>query len=117
MAKHENRTIKISGGTFTGPTNVAAGDITVGSVRQEVRLADLRAALEAHRAELIAAGGDDGEKVRGRLERLDEELAEDEPDADVVRGGWRSLAKLLTGAGAAAEAAKKIAELVQALFP
>lgn len=117
MPKHENRTIKISGGTFTGSTNVAAGDITVGSVRQYVRLADLRAALEAHRAELITAGGDDGDKVRRRLDRLDEELAEDEPDADAVRGDWRSVAKLLTGAGAAAESAKKIAELVHALFP
>jgi hypothetical protein len=116
MAKHENRTIKISGGTITG-SNIAGGNITHGSPRTGPQPEEIRKQLKLYREEFVRAAGEQGDQVRRRLDRLDDELAEDKPDADAVRGGWKAVAKLLTGAGAAAESVKKIAELVHALFP
>ncbi len=104
------------GGTITR-SNIAGGNVTQGSPRIGPQPEEIRKQLKLDREEFVRAAGDQGDQMRRRLDRLDDELAEDEPDADAVRGGWTAAAKLLTGAGAAAESAKKIAELVHALFP
>lgn len=110
----DHRAMTIYGGTFTGST-VANGNVhqTIINHSQGAQLLQLRNELRAHRDELVAAGGP---RVADRLDEIDAELASGEPDPEIVRGGWRSIGKLLTGAGTAAENLKKITELIQQIF-
>jgi hypothetical protein len=45
-----------------------------------------------------------------------EELDAPEPDADVVRGGWKSVLKALDVGARAAESVTRITDLVSSLF-
>jgi hypothetical protein len=107
-----SRDIHITGGTFDR-SMFANGDIYA-SIAGDTQntLADLRGLLREHRAELAQADP----RVAGRLDQLTEDLAEREPDPEAVRSGWRNIAKIVAGAGVAAESAKQITELVQQLF-
>jgi hypothetical protein len=106
------RTFTISGGTFNR-SMLANGDIH-GAAISETRytVEDLRSLLEERRAELIQASS----RVEPRLTQLTEDLAEPDPDPETVRGGWKAIAKIVTGAGVAAESVKQITDLVQQLF-
>jgi hypothetical protein len=116
----ENRSIKITGGEFS-KSAVAAGDIRQTFVKRSRvdnadLLAELRAELRSHRAELIRLAGAKGSRVARNLDEIDEEIAELEPNAQAVRNGWETVTRLVTGAGGAAESLTKIAELVRSLF-
>jgi hypothetical protein len=111
--------ITIAGGTFTGSA-VSAEHAEVhnaGPVSQ-VTVGDLREALRAYRDEIVALGRDDAERTRvaGRIEQVVEELEAPEPDADVVRGGWKSVLKALDAGARTAESLTKVTDLVTALF-
>jgi hypothetical protein len=111
--------IRVSGGTFTGSA-VGIGQTAVhnsGTVAQ-VTLGDLLEALAARRDEIVALGRDDADRrrVAGRIEQVVEELDASEPDADVVRGGWKSVLKALDVGARAAESVSTITDLVSSLF-
>ena len=110
--------VTVTGGTFTGSA-IGNGRVEVhnGPVSQ-VTVGDLREALRAHHDEIVALGRDESERrrVAGRIEQVVEELEAPAPDADVVRGGWKSVLKVLGAGAAAAEGLTKVTDLVTALF-
>ena len=110
--------ITVSGGTFTGSAvSNEHAEVHTGTVSQ-VTVGDLRAALRDHRDQIVALGRDDDERrrVAGRIEQVVEELEAPEPDADVVRGGWKSVLKVLDVGARTAESITQITDLVTALF-
>jgi uncharacterized protein YfaP (DUF2135 family) len=111
--------ITVTGGTFTGSalSNEHAEVHITGPV-SPVTVGDLREALQAYRDDIVALGHDDAARARvaGRIEQVAEELETTEPDADVVRGGWKSILKTLDASARAAESLTKVTELVTALF-
>lgn len=113
----ENRSITISNGTFI-KSAIAGGDVkqTINEGSRHSRAAELRTELRRHRDELIRLAGTKGSGVAHNLDEIDAQLASPKPDPDIVRGGWKSVARIVTGAGSAAESFSKIAELVHSLF-
>ena len=117
-AEMKSNKITVSGGTFTGSAvSNEHAEVHTGTVSQ-VTVGDLRAALRDHRDQIVALGRDDDERrrVAGRIEQVVEELEAPEPDADVVRGGWKSVLKVLDVGARTAESITKITDLVTALF-
>lgn len=108
--------ITVTGGTFTGSA-VGIGRTEVHNAGA-VSVGDLREALRAHHDEIVALGRDDAgrRRVAGHIEQVVEELEAPEPDKDVVRGGWKSVLKVLGTGAAAAEGLTKVTDLVTALF-
>lgn len=110
----ENRSITISGGTFTG-TNIASGDVTVVRDSPRATVGSLREEIRRHRAEIVELAGDKGEPAGRALDDLDGELADPEPDKEIVRGRWKSVLKLLSDGAAAATSVSTIAGMVTTL--
>lgn len=110
-----NQSITISDSNFPGINNVSNGPITVVRDSPKATVGDLRGELRRHRAEIVELAGTQGPRAERALDHLEQELADPEPDKDVVRGGWKSVTKLLAGGAAAAESVTKIAELVRTL--
>jgi hypothetical protein len=79
---------------------------------------DLRSALAGSRAEIVGLGRDEAEcrALATRIDQVAEELATAEPDGDIVRGGWKSILKVLDAGAAAADSVSKITGLVSSLF-
>jgi hypothetical protein len=121
MAKRRDTSITIGGRADLRGVNVGGRDVihTVASPGATVAVpsTDLREALRRGRDELVRLGGDRGPDIDALLADLRSELAKKEPDATVVRTRWAGITSLLTGAGAAAESIRKIAELVHSVFP
>lgn len=90
----ESRSITISGGNFTD-SNVASADIIDNRNARGVTIGDLRTELGRRRAEIVDLAGENGSRAGRAVDDLDEELADPEPDQDVVRGRWRSVLKPL----------------------
>ena len=110
--------ITVSGGTFTGSA-VGIGHVTLqnSGTSSQITVDDLRQALRSHHDEIVALARDDVERARvaGRIEQVAEELDAAEPEADVVRGGWKSVLKALDVGARAADSVAKITDLVTGL--
>lgn len=116
----ERRSIRISNGKFEKSV-VATGDvyqthIEKSRVDTDDLRTELRAELRRHRDELIRLAADKGPLVKHDLDEIDHQLAEPKPDAGAVRSRWKTVTRLVTEAGGAAESLTKIAELVRSLF-
>ena len=109
--------IRITGGNFT-QSAVGIGSIYQHNTAEQATAGDLRSALAEGRAEIIALGRDDTDRVRlaHGLDQVQEELAASEPDADIVRGGWKSVLKVLDAGAAATSSVVKISEFIRSLF-
>jgi hypothetical protein len=114
----DNR-MTITGGTFTRSA-VGVENVHVHNAggEQHLTVDDLRAALAAGRADILDAARDDMARkaLASRVDALSEELEADEPDGEIVRGGWKSVRKLLETGAQAAETITKITDMVGALF-
>ena len=114
-----DKRITVSGGNFSGSA-VGIGDVRVHNIggTHQVTPYDLRSALAASRAEIVALGRDDAEcrTLANQIDQVTQELTAAEPDGDIVRGGWKSALKILDSGGAAADSISKITDLVSSLF-
>lgn len=119
MASESNR-IEITGGTFTGSA-VGNRDVRVTHVHgaREVAIGDLRATLAAERAGIVGLGADQEQRSRlsSGVEQVEDELRTEQPDGDVVRGGWKRVLRVLDGAAAASGSVGRISQAIAALFP
>lgn len=119
MADRARNRISISGGSFHQSA------VGTGSIRQTnyggpdgVSVDDLRSLLADARGELLALGRDDQERatLAQRVDQVESDLSEPEPDPDIVRGGWKSVLKVLDAGARASESISKITDLVAGLF-
>lgn len=119
MTESGRSRISISGGTFHQSA------VGIGSVRQNnvsgsggASTEDLRSLLTELRGHIVALGRDeqDRDAIARRVDQMKNELSEAEPEADIVRGGWKSVLKVLDAGARASESISKITDLVGALF-
>jgi hypothetical protein len=115
-----NNRISITGGTFTGSAigNEQVQVTNTGGVEQ-VTVEDLRSSLAEAREEIIGLAEDPDQRSRLRVQvaQVEEELRADEPDGDVVRGGWKRVMRVLDGGAQASESVAKIWQAISSLFP
>lgn len=109
--------ITITGGNFT-QSAVGIGSIHQHNDARQATAGDLRSALADGREEIVALGRDDAEQARlaHGVDQIQEELSAPKPDADIVRGGWKSVLKVLDAGAAATASIVKISELIGSLF-
>jgi hypothetical protein len=100
----------IQGSTFTNGHNYSSVD------HGGADLAKLRELLREHRAELIRLGGTRGERVQSRLDEIEEELEDHQPDKPAVQSAWKSLLKALQGGATAAKSVSTINDVIRSLF-
>jgi hypothetical protein len=114
-----SKKITVSGGNISGSA-IGIGDTRVinSAGAHQVTVDDLRSALAASRAEIVGLGRDEAESrtLASRIDQVADELATDEPDGDIVRGGWKSALKVLDSGAAAADSISRITQLVSSLF-
>lgn len=81
-------------------------------------LGDLRHALAAGSAEIVALGRDEDERsdLGHELRKIDQELAAAEPDGAAVTTRWRSVLKVLDGVVATGTTVAGITELIGKIF-
>lgn len=119
MTGRTNR-ISITGGTFAGS---AIGNehvqVTNTSGVEQVTIEVLRSSLAVAREEIVGLAADPTQRsrLRAQIAQVEEELRVDEPDGDVVRGGWKRVMRMLDGGAQAAESVAKIWQAISSLFP
>lgn len=119
MADNARNRISITGGSFHQSA------VGTGSIRQNnygssdgSSVEDLRSLVVALRGEIPALASDEGDRaaIAQRIDQVENELSEPEPDPDIVRGGWKGVLKVLDAGARASESISKITDLVTGLF-
>lgn len=116
-------TMNLTGGTFIGSAvgqdnTVSHNTIMVGEVPAPASLEDLRAAIAAAREELVGAAGspEAQAEVRYEVRKIEDELAEEDPEGPVVRSRWEQVGKVLGSVATASGNIAKITDLVTKVF-
>jgi len=115
----DRRSIKITGGTFQGSAiGIGRTEQHGAAFRASATVEDLRTALAAGSAEIVALGRDEDERndLRHELRKIEKELQGDEPEGAAVRTRWKSVLAALEGVRTAGTAVVGITELVRQLF-
>jgi hypothetical protein len=116
---HDGKSIKITGGTFNssaiGIGRIEQRVVTVGS---DSGLAELRAMVAAHAAEIVALGRDEDrrDEIRHELRKIEQELGGEAPDGSAVKTRWKAVLAVLDGALDATRKVADITDLVQRVF-